>query len=170
MTTQIRHNLKYEDFAPYFKVVGGHLVRLIDSPTSGKAGDIIGLKPFKNYITFGHNGKFYRAHRIIYLLTHGTCPDIIDHINGNIHDNRPENLRAADFNNNTQNAKINKKNSSGVKGVHQMKDGTGFQASITYNGKRKFLGLFKTLKEADEVISLARDMVHGQFANHGVRA
>jgi len=35
------------------------------------------------------------------------------------------------------------------------------------NGKQKHLGTFDTKELAAEFLDLARDMVHGDYANHG---
>jgi hypothetical protein len=166
--TQKRLELDYEDLSKHFKVIGGDLVRLVDSKHT-KAGDVVGSLSNEGYLRFGHNGNLYAVHRAIYLLTHGNLPRFIDHINGIKSDNRPENLREASNSQNCCNSKISVKNTSGVKGVHKLKNGKGYQGSITLNGKRKFLGVFETLELADEFVSLARDMVHGKFANTGVR-
>jgi HNH endonuclease len=167
MTLLKRLSLDYDDFAKHFKVEGGNLVRLIDARRT-KAGQIVGCPNNEGYLKFGHKGKVYSVHRVIYLLTHKEDPECVDHINGNVADNRPENLRAAVIQTNAYNAKIQVNNTSGCKGVHHLKDGHGYQANINYNGKRKFLGTFKTFEDAKEFISLAREMVHGEFANHGV--
>jgi hypothetical protein len=167
MTNVKRLPLDYDDFAKHFKVEGGNLVRLIDARRT-KAGQIVGSPNNEGYLKFGHKSKVYSVHRVIYLLTHKEDPECVDHINGNVADNRPENLRAAVIQTNAYNQKLSKINTSGCKGVHHLKDGNGYQASIKYNRKRKFLGTFKSLEDAKEFIELAREMVHGQFANHGV--
>ena len=165
--TQKRLSIKYEDFAPYFKVEGGNLICLYGA-TNRKAGSIVGSKNNEGYLSVFHKGKSYKVHRIIYLLTHKMCPDVIDHINGIKNDNRPENLRAASLSDNRYNSAIQNNNTSGIKGVHKLKNGTGYQASITHNKKRKFLGLFQTIEEAKNCIELARKTMHGDFANNGV--
>jgi len=160
--------LKKEDFEPFFKVDGGKLIALRSTPRR-RAGEAVGTPTNEGYLTFIHKGVNYRVHRIIYLLTYGTCPDVIDHINGIKDDNRPENMRQATVGENHCNSVIPSNNTSGAKGVHKLKNGNGYQASITHNKKRKFLGVFKTFKLADEFVCLAREMLHGEFANHGVK-
>jgi hypothetical protein len=167
MTNQARTPMDYEDLAKHFAVDGGNLVRLIDAKKT-KAGEIVGSPNNQGYLKFGHKGKIYSVHRVIYFLTHKEQPECVDHINGVVSDNRPENLRPAVIRNNAYNAKLSARNKTGCKGIHFLKDGQGYQANINYNGKRKFLGTFKTFDDAKDFISLARDMVHGSFANHGV--
>ena len=164
---QKRTPMIYEDFVPYFKVEGGNLISLYNS-RSRKIGSIVGCKHNEGYLTCLHKGKTYKVHRIIYLLTHKTCPYIVDHINGIKDDNRPENLRPASLSDNSCNSVHRVNNTSGVKGIHKLKDGSGYQASITRQRKRTFLGLFKTIEEAKKCIESARKTMHGEFANTGV--
>lgn len=162
-----RTPMDYAEFSKYFKVEDGKLIRLISSARS-KAGNVVGSPNNEGYLKFRHKGKIYSVHRAIYLLTHGECPECVDHINGIVDDNRIENLRAAVVQTNNYNQKMNSANKTGCKGVHLLKNGGGYQASISYCGKRKFLGVFRKFEDAKDFITLARDMVHGKFANHGV--
>lgn len=167
MTQQKRLAMDYDDIFHFFKIENGNVVCKVKANRKNP-GDILGVVNYEGYKKIRHNGKYLFAHRIVYLLTHGYCPEVIDHINGDKGDNRPENLRAVNFKENRYNSLTPSNNTSGVKGIHQLKDGYGFQASIKYNGKRKFLGTFKLLEEAQEFLDLAREMVHGKFANSGV--
>ena len=56
------------------------------------------------------DGQRYAVHRIIFFMTHGFCPDLIDHIDGNGLNNKPNNLRAATLSENKFNQKIYKNN------------------------------------------------------------
>jgi hypothetical protein len=58
-------------------------------------------------------------------------------------------------------------NTSGVKGVSWYKDRNLWCAEIGYNNKTKRLGYFESLELAEEFIDLARQLVHGDFANNG---
>jgi hypothetical protein len=109
----------------------------------------------------------YYAHRLVFFMHNGWCPKYIDHINGDKTDNRIENLRTATSEQNGQNAPVNKRNTSGIKGVTLDKRVNHWAARIRYNGKRKGLGYFQTKELAAEFLELARDMVHGDYANHG---
>jgi hypothetical protein len=164
-----RLEMRYEDFAPFFEYKDGQLIRKISSKRS-RAGDVVGYPDKKGYLNVGHLGTYWKAHRIVYLLQHGDCPEFIDHINGIKDDNRIENLRKADISTNHYNCKIPVHNTSGAKGVHKLKLQKGYQATISVTGKRKYLGTFPTFELADEFVSLARDLLHGEFANHGTGA
>ena len=61
----------------------------------------------------------YRAHRIIWLMVTGNDPadSLIDHIDGNPHNNKFANLRIATSRQNQCNQKIRRDNTSGLKGV-----------------------------------------------------
>jgi hypothetical protein len=130
-----------------------------------KAG---GVHPF-GYVKMRVDGKMYMGHRIVWKMFNKDFETgTLDHINNNRSDNRIENLRLASRIENNQNAVIRKDNKSGVKGVYWNPRDKYYTAAISYGGKRKVLGNFKNLALATEFVQLARDMVHGDFANHGL--
>jgi len=131
-----------------------HAYQIGDEITAGQHG----------YIQFCFKGKAVMAHRIVFLMHQGYLPKYIDHINGNRSDNRIENLREVSWSENQQNKPCYKTSSTGVKGVYK-KDGK-FMASIQHN-KKRYNMTCETLELAKEAIELLRDMLHGQFANHG---
>lgn len=90
------------------------------------------------------------AHRAIYVMFVCDPGNLgIDHINGNVSDNRIENLRAVTALVNQQNQrKPHSRNSSGFLGVTYRKDLNKYVARIRFDGKRKNIGLFKTAEEA----------------------
>jgi hypothetical protein len=116
------------------------------------------------------NSQRYSAHRVIFYMTHGYCSEYIDHIDGNGLNNKPENLRPATLSENKCNQKIYKSNTSGVKGVYWCKPKNTWVAQIAFNNRRRTLGRFKTKELAEEFIDLAREMLHGNFANKGITA
>jgi len=87
----------------------------------------------------------------------------VDHINRNKLDNRKENLRLCTQAENARNASIRTDNTSGYKGVAF--NDNRWQATTKINGKRVYIGRYKTAKEAalayDEVVR----KLHGDFAS-----
>jgi hypothetical protein len=132
-------------------------------------GSVVGHNGYQGYKKFRHNGRFINVHRVIFLLSHGYCPDFVDRINGDKSDNRIENLRPATNVENTRNAKLSARNETGIKGVHALKNGMGYQVYIGINGKKKRFGTFKDVELAELVAIEARAKYHGAFANNGVK-
>jgi hypothetical protein len=93
----------------------------------------------------------------------------VDHINGDLLDNRRSNLRIATAAQNMQNRKKwgkagNRPHASKYKGVsftHSMKK---YQAIIRKDGKLKYLGSFDTEEEAAKVWDENARILHGEFA------
>ena len=101
------------------------------------------------YRYVGVDGKRLLEHRVIFALIHGRWPaNSLDHINRIPTDNRPENLRECTHAENLQNTKLRSDNSTGVKGVSWDKSRNLYAAELIVNGKKKYLGRFKTLEEA----------------------
>jgi hypothetical protein len=94
------------------------------------------------------------------------CPKgfVIDHINGNPLDNRKSNLRVCTQQENSFNRPRSKNNTSGYKGVSKRKETGKFRAYIHHNFKYRYLGDFKTSKEAAEAYDSAAVKLFGQFA------
>ena len=98
-------------------------------------------------------GNFYGvpiyAHVAAWLLTYGEYPKgEIDHINRDRTDNRLSNLRDVTKSGNQHNTTIRCDNKTGIMGVKRRKDTGGYEAQITINGDRKYLGRFKNLDDA----------------------
>ena len=110
--------------------------------------------------------KTYLEHRIIYIMKHGEAPEIIDHIDGNPLNNRIENLRPATKSQNLQNAKLNKKNTSGVKGVFWAKQSKRWIACLEHSTKRHYVGCFKEISEAEKAIQEKRKELCKEFTRH----
>jgi hypothetical protein len=112
------------------------------------------------YVTVGYRGKVYKAHRLAWLLTHGEWPDgLIDHINGDKHDNRLCNLRVVDKTGNSENVrKPNRRNKSGFMGVIFFQN--KWRANITIHRKTHWLGDFSTPEEAHQVYIEAKRKHH----------
>ena len=126
-----------------------------------KAGDVAGCTEKRiGYITIGIEGRIYKAHRLAWLYTHGEWPKgLIDHINGNKADNRICNLRDVFADGNSQNVrKPNVRNKSGFMGVIWFQN--KWRASMSVNGKSKWLGDYSTPEEAHQVYLEAKRKYH----------
>lgn len=114
------------------------------------------------------NGSAFKLHRVVFMMHHGYCPECLDHINGNPHDNRIENLRPATISENYANKSLYKTSKSGVKGVYWHTQTNQWLGYVQFQKRRVYVGAFATLELAKECIELVREMMHGEFANHGV--
>jgi len=116
-----------------------------------KVGQKLGSLTHKGYLSFALlTQKGVLAHRAAIAYMTGVWPDCqVDHIDRNKSNNAFSNLRLCpnDNSDNRQNMPLQKNNTSGVSGVHYMKESDAWRARIGVQGKRISLGLFKS-KEA----------------------
>lgn len=126
-----------------------------------KAGDIAGNKS-GNRLQLMVDGLPTLVHRFIWLYVHGKWPDgVIDHIDGNGHNNRLSNLRYVSQHVNTQNNReARSNNQTGFLGVIFDKSRNLYRSEITLNGKNRYLGRFKTPEEAHEAYLKAKRKLH----------
>lgn len=126
-----------------------------------KVGDIAGCTEKRiGYITIGIAKRIYKAHRLAWLYMHGEWPKgLIDHINGDKADNRIANLRDVFADGNSQNVrKPNRRNKSGFMGVIWFQN--KWRASMSVNGKSKWLGDYSTPEEAHQIYLEAKRKYH----------
>jgi hypothetical protein len=114
------------------------------------------------------NGKYkYRTmsmHRQILGLEHGD-PREGDHFNHDTLDNTDENLRIATRRQNACNGRTRADNKSGYKGVCWVKSKNLWMATISLNGKNKYLGLRKSAEQAYRELYMPAAIEHyGEFA------
>lgn len=101
------------------------------------------------------NGQALYVHRVVWALVHGQDPGafLIDHVDGNRANNDPANLRLA---NNAQNVghrvRLNRNNTSGVRGVYWHTRCGKWAAARKVNGVQHHLGLFETIDQATEAL------------------
>jgi hypothetical protein len=126
------------------------------------AGDIAGsISKTTGYRQIQINKKCYKEHRLAWLYVHGTLPtNHIDHINGNKHDNRIDNLREATHSENHQNRCTQHNNTSGFTGVVWHKRENKWQSRISIDGVRVQLGYFNTPYEAHLAYLKAKAELH----------
>ena len=114
----------------------------------------------RGYIVVMYKAKFYKAHRLAWLLAHGQWPQKhIDHINGQKSDNRLSNLRDVDDMLNQQNrynARVDSK--SGLMGASPYRN--RWKSQIKINGELKYLGVYDTPEIAHAVYMQAKQQHH----------
>lgn len=118
------------------------------------------------YVKLGLQGKYYLAHRLIFMMFYGYLPKHIDHIDGNPANNLIENLREVTNTENCQNSKKRITNTSGCKNVHWRKDRSKWRVDIKINGKDVYFGSYADIELSDLVATEARDLYFGKFARH----
>jgi hypothetical protein len=92
--------------------------------------------------------KQYLVHRLVLEVFTGKTDKYVDHINGNRHDNRLENLRWCNQSTNAQNQRRTKRTDSNpYTGVSKLKNNK-YRCYIVKDYKQIFLGTFKNPEEA----------------------
>ena len=131
------------------------------------AGKPVGEITARGYIRMDILGRRLSAHRVIWAIHHNAWPvDQIDHINGEVADNRIENLREVTNQENNKNRKLPCNNTSGVMGVSWDKGTAKWCAQITVDGKNRHLGRFNRIDEA--AAARAKAEIENDFhENHG---
>ena len=115
----------------------------------------------RGYVSVAVLKKKYLAHRLAWLYIHGEFPkNQLDHINRNRSDNRIDNLREATNSENCQNKTILKNNTTGYLGVTRKSGRVGYESSIAFNGKSRYLGTFKTPELAHAAYLQAKSNLH----------
>ena len=110
--------------------------------------------------------KIEWMHRRI-LEYHGTDMDGLDtdHKNRNGLDNRRANLRPATHDQNMQNRKLHRNNSSGFMGVYWSERRQKWRANIYVVGRKIFLGRYDDLLDAARAYDAGALEHHGEFAS-----
>ena len=120
----------------------------------------------RGYLTGKLGDRSVMAHRVAFALFHGRWPVAVDHINGDMADNRIENLRDVDHSQNMRNRRMSRNNQTGVVGVHWSAAHNKWLATISHSNKSHVIGRFD---DKDDAI-LARKMLEvrvGYHKNHG---
>jgi hypothetical protein len=149
----------------------GRFTWLVDRPRRVKAGDLAGyLDKSKSRYRIGIDRRFHWASRLAVLWMTGEWPQgEIDHKNANTMDDSWSNLRVATRSQNQHNRGVRKDTSTGFKGVRFQRSAHGnrcgyYVAQIGVNGKRVYIGSFKTAEEAAAAYAKAAVEHHGAFA------
>ena len=132
-----------------------------------KAGSVAGSLDFYGYINIRVDGKAYKAHRLVWLYTHGYDPENqIDHLNGVRNDNRITNLREVSQSCNMQNTKVRSNNTSGFPGVYWNKRDQKWKAYICIQGKNHGLGYYDIALDAALARYTAETCIPQWTCNH----
>lgn len=143
---------EYRDGELYWKQRGRS--RQMGRPAGGINGD--------GYRRIKINRKLYAVHRLVWVM-HGNNPvPFVDHINGNVLDNRIENLRAATHSQNCMNRRVRFDSRSGVKGVNLRKG--KWHTCVILNNEKYSAGMFDRKEDAIDAVDKLRKKLHGEFA------
>jgi len=154
-----------EDFKAHlrYEPETGHLYWAKTLSRRAVAGKRAG-SPSHGYVSLGFRGKQIPAHVIIWFMQTGEWPGKeVDHINGDRSDNRIENLRLATDSEQQCNRRMDRRNSSGVKGVYWNKNARKWQAYITKHGRITYLGIYASIEDARAARARAEEHLHGEF-------
>lgn len=129
----------------------------------GRSGEEVGTLTKQGYRRVNIAGRFYLAHRVIYSMAVSDIPDgmQIDHVNGDVLDNRPSNLRIATHSQNNQNSST-ARGRTGVRGVNMYRG--KYRARIYADGKLLRSKVFASLVEAAATRRRWMQELHGEFA------
>ena len=135
---------------------------------TAKAGEEAGSEAGRGYRQVKFKGKRYLAHRVIFYLAYGWLPDIVDHIDGDASNNNPANLRAATHAQNMSNRKLQANNRAGRAGIDYMPRQKQWRAQIHKDGKKIYLGMYRTLIDAVAERIRAEKEFHGEYTRSQV--
>lgn len=138
--------------------------RTFNSQFAGKLA--LNCSTKRGYLTGSLNDSRVYAHRVIHKLLTGEEPEVIDHENGNMADNKIESFSNGNHSKNMRNQKKRSDNSSGVTGVYWLKRDKRWVAKINNGGKSITLGYFK-LKEDAVAIRKLKEKEFNYHENHG---
>lgn len=155
MTPSILERAK--ELFSYDQETGALVYRTID-----RFGQVAGWLGDKGYREVSIDGRSYKAHRVIWLLSNGEWPTgQVDHINGARDDNRIINLRDVTHHENQQNQRRPHKNNKGkFIGVSWDKVAQKWRAQIRVNGKKISLGRYESPDLASAVYLKAKRELH----------
>lgn len=123
----------------------GQMKWIKHSGPMGSIGSIAGKKNNDRYARVQLKGKNMLAHRVAWALHYGTWPsDQIDHINGDMFDNRISNLRCVTAYQNMRNLSVHRLGKLWGASFTRGK----WHAQFRYKNVSYFIGVFDTDKEA----------------------
>lgn len=106
--------------------------------------------------------KFIFMHNLV--MNNENKEYIVDHINGDCHDNRKSNLRLVSIVENSINQRIKSNNTSGVVGVYYSKIDNKWKACISYNNNKYNLGSYINKEDAIKARLKAEEKYFKEYA------
>ena len=135
-----------------------------ESKGKRKKGTRVGSVNKNGYYHVQIAGHKYLVHRLIWTMHGGGPAEMIDHINGDLLDNRIENLRAVTNSQNLMNSRRRRDNTSGIKGVSWNAGAKRWVGQIMLNRKPYRTKMFKDKQECVAALNKLRRELHGEFA------
>ena len=133
--------------------------RILKNTLTSNGYHVVGLAKNKKFKT--HNVHQLVAHEWVDNAEEKRC---VDHRDGDRTNNHIENLRYATHSENSRNAKNRTDGLSVYKGVSYHTQAKKWKAAFGMNGKRIYLGLFGSEREAAEAYNAAAGEHYGEFA------
>lgn len=146
----------------HYKPVAGKFVWKVALSSICQVGSVAGFNWGKGgRIGISIDRKMYFAHRLAFLYMTGEWPTHqVDHINRDQSDNRWENLREATGSQNRVN-RLTKSKYGWPRGVSFTNN--WYYATITKDGKRRHIGIFRTPEAAHSAYLKVTEELHGEF-------
>lgn len=147
-----------------FYMCEGKLGRISDL-LNGKDRYVGWFDKSSGYWKLKYKGRNWLLHRFIFLWANGYLPEFVDHIDRDVNNNDPNNLRACEYKGqNTINSTARSDNTSGYKGVTWHRGVGKWHSSVYKDGKRHYLGVFDSKEDAALVYNNKALELFGEFA------
>lgn len=145
-------------------VVSGTCAWIKSTNRKIKIGSVAGTSRKDGYTVINFKGKQFRRHRIVYYVSTGILPVMIDHKKGVSFGDGIDNLQEVTNTQNTQKKGI-QKNTSGFIGVTWNTVNEKWIAQITIDGKVTYLGSFDDPEKANDAYKNSAMLNFGTFYN-----
>ncbi|AYN94411.1 HNH endonuclease [Pseudomonas sp. LTJR-52] len=154
----------------HYSPLAGVFEKRVGTKRKGYKWVLVGTtKTDTGYASMQIMGKRYLVHRLAWLYVYGKFPDMaLDHIDGDRLNNAISNLREVTAAQNVHNSQKPSHNKSGVKGVSYCEASKTWTAQVAIERRPVFMKRYKTKEEAIQAVRAARELAHGEYANHGI--